>query len=306
MRERKIKKLIIMIIKWSLLLAFIFMPAYSLFKYASDLVEFEGTVNKQLDGKIANLSEVTSILSDIKNQNLDLAVYKINTNLDDNIPPETRKYLLSFYAYYEYKKYESGQNILEKTVGKAFDIASNIPKIGKYFENDTVKPEEYNNPEYFLEHLIDITSYLESINLSKTDIYAFSEIIPYYCISKYELYNNKTAKLCDLYFKNITEPNGGVLSKEGAIIACIKIRSLYETRNSNESEWRSLQNHIKKMREVDFKNELGENGRYRAQAEYLKNFYEHLEDLRNGWKLTKLIGGNLLKKYRFDETIPEL
>lgn len=302
MREKKLKKLIIMIIKWSLLLAFIFMPAYSLFKYASDLVEFEGSVNKQLDGKTANKSEVTSILSDIKNKQLDLAIYKIDTNLDDNIPPETRKYLLLFSAYYKYKKYESDQTIIDK----AADIAGNIPKIGKYFENDTVKPEEYNNPEYFLEHLIDMTSYLESINLNKTDIYAFSEIIPYYCISKYELYNNKTSKLCDLYFENITEPNGGVLSNEGAIIACIQVRSLYETRNSNESEWKSLQKHIQKMREVDFKNELGENGRYRAQAEYLKNFYEHLENLRNSWKITKAFGGNAWKKYRFDETIPEL
>lgn len=302
MREKKLKKLIIIIIKWSLLLAFILMPAYSLFKYTNDLVEFEGGVNKQLDIKTANKSEVTSILSDIKNRELDSAIDKISTILGDNIPNETRNYLLLFSVYYKYKKYESDQTIVDK----AADIASNIPKIGKYFETDIVKPEEYDNPEYFFEHLIDMTSYLEGINLSKSDIYAFSEIIPYYCISKHELYNIKTAKLCDLYFKNITEPNGGVLSKEGAIIACIQVRSLYETRNLNESEWKSLQKHIQKMREVDFKNELGENGRYPLQAEYLKNFYDHLSDLCNGWKFTKALGGNPWKKYRFDETIPEL
>ena len=57
---------------------------------------------------------------------------------------------------------------------------------------------------------------------------------------------------------------------------------------------------------MDFKNELGKNGRYRLQAEYLKNFYDHLSDLCNGWKFTKALGGNPWKKYRFDETIPEL
>lgn len=302
MREKKLKKMIIMIIKWSILLTFILMPAYSLFKYANDLVEFEGGVNKQLDGKIINKSEVTSILSDIKNRYLGLAISKIDTKLSDNIPLEARKYLLLFSKYYKYKN----RTLFDEAANVVTDIAGYIPKIGDYFERDILKPEEYDNPEYFFEHLIDMTSYLESINLSKSDIYAFSEIIPYYCISKHELYNIKTAKLCDLYFKNITEPNGSVLSKEGAIIACIQIRSLYETRNSNEAEWKSLQDHIEKLRDIDFQNYLGENGRYPLQAEYLKNFYDHLSNLRNSWKLTKALGGNFWKKYRFDETIPEL
>ena len=258
-------------VKWGLLSIAIIVPILLILQFAQNTFRAEIIADNQIAHKVLSSTPITEILSDIRDLHIVEALEKIeglNSKPKSKIPAEITTYMVNFHDYVLY------------TFGYA---------------------ETPVTAEYLMNHLTDIINYLQRYtNLDESSAYLLAEIIPYYIIQLELNIKNLTdvERYCNLYLKHLSEKSG-VLSQEGAIIACLKIQTTYNLHKKANNILESLQEEITKLRETTFPKELGDNGKYSEQAAYLKRFYEHCSNMRNNGLV-----GKSWNNYWFDDKIP--
>lgn len=134
-----------------------------------------------------------------------------------------------------------------------------------------------------INNMVVIKRYYQQQGFNETESISRAEIIPFFCIKKFELSKkpNVLNTICDNYLSN-TESNH--ISEQTAVIICLKIRTLYKKEGIGKTN-----DYIKDIEEKitayqnRYQTELGSktNSTYSEEAEYLNRFKKLCENIRN-------------------------
>ena len=157
---------------------------------------------------------------------------------------------------------------------------------------------------YLLNNMPVIKAYCLDCKLDEPTAIRYSEYIPYYCIKKYELENNKRNPkkmydICTKYLKSSSSTNH--ISKKSAQIICLQVRSFYKMKSMKKKSGnvQDLQNMITRYQQ-QFPAELGKTPKneYIEEAAYLERFLKLCENI--------LAGNSGRARRLFDYNISEL
>ena len=132
---------------------------------------------------------------------------------------------------------------------------------------------------YFIKGVFPLMDFLRQNGLNDGEAIIYSEIIPYYCIKYFEQgkTKNQTYKnplnrnLYENYIKTFASMNKK-LSEKGADIICLYAKASFDCLKSKNDKTglKMIQDGIKKY-QVEFINEIGEDGIYGRQKNYLSS-----------------------------------
>ena len=195
------------------------------------------------------------------------------------------------------------------------DEASAADRINSYFyqSNDTylksyleefqryinTKKAKLKRPVYFFNEMKSLSQYLQSkYRQKKNDSENYAQVIPFYILKKYDSASKNTLNLCEIYLReNINDSH---LTKNAAIVICLKIRRMYEADGLIKSteNLKKIQGNIDIYRQL-YPGELKDNPKFMDEINWLDSFYSFITDRINNpvmgifsrWSYNKNIKG---------------
>lgn len=211
--------------------------------------------------KIKNMSPVENLISNIQSSDLKSAAEIFNqddfkSSCDENL----YRYLHNFFALFDENNSEE------------FGIV------------------DFN---YFINKSNIVQKYFEDTNYSEINAFRISEQIPYFIV-KICQQTKKSRKetwlfsFCESYKNHFMKFDS--ISKETADVVCLYFNLKYKTTKDESDLLKSEMNEISTIQKR-YKNELGENGTYIKQSQYLQNIFNFLEKKSNSLidRLSKLL-----------------
>ena len=202
------------------------------------------------------------------------------------------------------------QNIFNEKSAEKYDKQSQLPQILRLVENGDIseavesaknsdlptqiktyfqKFSDYCSAQkknrdisYIINNMGTVKAYCENIGMGEPEAISYSEVIPFYCIRKFEVSENKHSKLyeiCNTYLNNAATNH---LSERSAVIVCLTVRSYYRAEGVAKTD-----NYIEDIEEKitsyqqKFPSELGSNPTYKDEADYLNRFKDLCKSIRN-------------------------
>lgn len=181
------------------------------------------------------------------------------------------------------------------------DVKNYMMNFGIYLAQQTSRKKTTAGmieASYFIKGVFPLTDFLRQNGLNDGEAIIYSEIIPYYCIKYFEQgkKKNQTYKnplnrnLYESYVKTFASMNKN-LSEKGADIICLYAKASFDClkKKSDKIALKQIQDSIKKYRS-EFINEIGEDGIYGRQKNYLSSSLVILDNAINKtrWKKKKL------------------
>lgn len=162
------------------------------------------------------------------------------------------------------------------------DVKNYMLNFKTYCEQHTTKKKPNTSAVeavYFVRGVFPLIDFLKQNGLNDGETLSYSEVIPYYCIKYFEQGNkkNQTSKnpmnlnLYETYIKTFASMNKK-LSEKGADIICLYAKASFDClkKKSDKIGLRQIQDSIKKY-QSEFMNEIGNDGIYERQKNYLSS-----------------------------------
>ena len=148
--------------------------------------------------------------------------------------------------------------------------------LDKFLTYITTKKIKERKPIYFFNEMPVFSQYIGSkYNLDNVTASNYAQIIPFHILKKYDRASINTLQLCDIYLRENIK--GDSISKNCAILICLKVRRMYETDGLIKSDetLKKIQETIDMYKQM-YPNELKDNPSFMDEINWLEKFDDFL------------------------------